>query len=328
MLTPLVLAFGVLAAGSARAQYILDQPPKEARGLEITTRLGDQVPLSLGFTRSNGKPVKLDDLFHHGRPVIMAMVYFRCPLLCPKVQEEILKSLNGLGFTVGTEFDLAIVSFDPRDGPREAERARTDALQVYERKATEPVLANFNYLTGTAPNIRALGDALGFPFRFLPESGEFSHGTAIFVLTPEGVISRCIPRLDYEVRDLRFALIDASGGKIGTLTDRFTLFCYHSDSLTGKYIVSPMRVMQVGAAMSAVFVFSVIGVLMVKERIKRRRRKADAAGESPEQERGDWSGAAGASLGLPSIVSPNSAASFHQARPVAGPFHKVAGRTS
>jgi protein SCO1/2 len=294
----------------ARAQYILDKPPEEARGLEITTRLGDSIPLNLTFTRSNGKPVKLEELFHHNRPVIMAMVYFRCPLLCPKVQEDIIKSLNGLDFTVGKEFDLVIVSFDPRDGPVESERARTDALRMYGHNTTESVLAGWTYLTGTPENSRALGDGLGFPFRFLPKSGEFSHGTAIYILTPEGVISRCIPRLDYDVRDLRFSLIDASGGKIGTLSDRFTLFCYHP-AANGKYIISPMRVMQVGAAISAVLVFSVLGFLFAGEAIKRRQRRlASLIGAQTEPE------------------------SFHVTGPGADspkaphPFHKMAGHTS
>src|SRR5207237_557592 len=130
------MALAFLGRG-ANAQYILDKPPPEARGLELTTRLGDKVPMDLTFTLSNGKPVKLGDLFNKGRPVIVAMVYFRCPLLCPKVQEEILKSLNALDFTIGKEFDVVIVSFDPRDGPREAERAKTGALRLYERPTTE-----------------------------------------------------------------------------------------------------------------------------------------------------------------------------------------------
>jgi protein SCO1/2 len=265
---------------ATRAQLISDQPPPEIRGLEITTKLGSRLPLDLKFTDSSGKQVKLDSLFRKGRPVVMAMVYFRCPLLCPRVREEIISALNKLDFTVGTEFDVVIASFDSRDGPRDADRAKIDTLMLYERVTSEPVRKGWTFLTGEAENDRALADALGFPYRFLPESGEFSHGTALFVLTGEGVISRCYPMLPYEPKDVRLALVEAAGGKIGTLLDRLTLWCYHSTA-EGKFLISPMRVMQIGAVLSAAVVLIFVGVTAGRDAMRRRSWRspvAEAAG--------------------------------------------------
>jgi protein SCO1/2 len=204
------------------------------------------------------------------------MVYYRCPVLCPMVLEKFTKTLNELDFTAGTEFDALVVSFDPRDKAADAVRERANQLLFYKQPTTDAVRDGWNFLScNDAPeNAVALADAVGFPFRFLVNTGEYSHGAAVFVLTPEGKVSRYLLGLDYPSRDVRFALLEASQGKIGNVFDRFTLWCYHYDPSAGVYSLQAMRVMQVGASLCAVLLGSLVASLLAWERRKRRRLAA------------------------------------------------------
>lgn len=267
--------------GTAHGQLIHEEPPKEWRGLEIKDKLGTKLPLNLQFTDSSGNKIVLGDVFKSKRPVVMLMVYHRCPLLCPKTMEYLVQSLEKVDFTVGQEYDVVVASFDPRDSTMDAEKAKARAVLLYGRDTSNTIRRGFWFLTSNADTSRQLAEGLGFPYRYLPESGEYSHGTAIYFVTPEGVVSRCFPKLDYQdrINDVRLALLEASDGKIGTLLDRFTLWCYHPDDATGKYLISPMRVMQIGGAISGFAVTGLVGGLWIWER-RRRRRGIAGAGDA------------------------------------------------
>lgn len=270
----LVIALIVGCAASPAQQA--DDAPRQWAGLEIKDMLGSRLPPDLEFSDTTGAKVTVGDLFKKNRPVVMFMLYHRCPLLCPTTQEYLIRQLNEVNFTVGTDFDVAVVSFDPRDSAADAERSRSRAILQYDRETDESIRGGFRYLIGSAAASRELANSLGFPYRYLPESGEYSHATAIYILTPDGHISRCYPRLNFEPRDLRLGLLEASQGKIGTLLDRITLWCYHPDE-QGNWIISPMRVMQLGAGGCGVVVVSLVGGLWGWERRKRRRRAKAAA---------------------------------------------------
>lgn len=263
-----------------------DFVPAEIRGMEITPKLGEAIPLDLTFTQVDGSTVKLGEFFNRtspdGRlkkPVVMMMVYFKCPILCPTVLEKFTRTLNELDFTAGADYDVVVVSFDPRDKPEDAVVQRANQLLFYRQPTTDVIRDGWTFLTcADLPiNARHLGDALGFPYRYLPKSREYSHGAAVFVLTPEGKISRYLLGVDYPARDVRLALLEASQGRIGSLVDRFTLWCYHFDPKAGTYSLVAMRVMQVGASAGALVLAAFIASLFAWERRKRRRRLAAAA---------------------------------------------------
>ncbi len=291
---PSALAQGSGGNGAAEP----DLRPREVRGLEIENKLGERVPLALTFTQVDGTKVRLGDFFNrasvatgHKKPVVLMMVYYRCPILCPMVLEKFTKTLNQLDFTAGTEYDALVVSFDPRDTPEDAVRERANQLLSYKQPTTQSIRDGWNFLTctGTPENARSLADAVGFPYRYLMNTGEFAHGAAVFVLTPEGKVSRYLLGLDYPVRDVRLALLDASDGKIGNLIDKFTLWCYHYDPNAGVYSVEANRVMKVGASACAVALGGLVFGLFRWERRKRLRlldaksgSAADAAGSVGE----------------------------------------------
>lgn len=280
-----------LAASPAWAQYIPREMPEPARGLEIRNTQGQQIDLSLSFFDEDGRAVTLAPYFNRPvgggasaadakdakKPVVVVMMYFSCPLQCPLIIDHLAKRFNDLDFEVGNEFDVLFVSFDPRDKPRDAAVKKEAALLSYNRQTSDSIREGWHFLTSPPASARALADELGFPFRFLPESGEFAHPNMVYILTPEGKVARSFGKLDYPNRDFRFALMEASNGKIGDTFDKFTFWCYHFDPSSGSYTLQAMRVMQIGASATAVVLGGLLLVMLRHERRKARRALATAA---------------------------------------------------
>lgn len=262
----------------------MKEPPKEIRGLELTDRRGQRVPLDLPLVNEQGKTVTLGSFFNQlspdgkaAKPVIIVMAYYRCPMLCPLVINTLSRTLGEVEFTVGKDFNVVVVSFDPRDQPKDAEVFKQTTLLAYGRADTKEdaaaVASGWNFTIASPENARTLGDALGFPYRYLPETGEYSHGASLFVLTPGGIISRFLAGIQYPAKDVRLSLVDASGGKVGGLFDIITLWCYHFDPNAGAYSLQAMRVMRIGGGASAVLLLGLLGVLWRSE-VKKKRRLA------------------------------------------------------
>ncbi len=257
-----------------------DLRPREVRGLNIQNTLGQPIPLDVTFTNVDGKLHKLGDFFNQPskipgvkRPVVLMMVYFRCPILCPMVLEKFTKTLNKIDFTVGSEYDAVVISFDGRDKPDDAIIQRANQLLFYRQPTTDSIRNGWTFLTSNdlPREPERLAAALGFEYRFLPAANEFAHGAAVYILTPEGKISRILTGLDYPAKDVRLALLEATEGKIGTLFDKFTLWCYHFDPKAGSYVLAAFRIMQVGASLVALLLGGFIYSLLRWERRKARR---------------------------------------------------------
>ncbi len=274
LLAPVLMVCSLLAliASPSVARAQLNVLPEEAKGLEITEHLGQRIPLDLEFVDDTGQTVKLGQYFSQGpKPVILALVYFRCPLLCPLMLSKISDSINKLDLNLGEKYNLVLVSFDPTEGTDAAAVQKAGMLAGYDRPHSDATANGLAVLTGHPLSARGLADAVGFPYKFLPKSGEYSHGTVIFVLTPDGTISRYLYGVDYPVETLRMALLEASDGKIGTTLDRFIMWCFHYDPSAGGYVVQAMRVMQIGAVLCSIAVLGVLGGMVA---IERRRRAA------------------------------------------------------
>lgn len=263
-----------------------DLRPKPVRGLELTNKLGASVPRDLVFTDSTGRQVTLGSYFPRraggesgpGRPVVMTLIYYKCPVMCPTLMEKLTDALNRMDFTVGAEYDVLVVSFDGRDSAQDAAREKAGQLMYYARPTDDSIRAGWNYLVSQPENVRVLADAVGFPYRYLPSAGEYAHGPVVMVLTPEGRVSRYFTGFEDPTKlpkDLRLALVEASGGRIGTTFDKLFLWCYHWNPEDGTYSLQAMRAMQIGGIVSMLAVGSTVGTLLVQER---RRRRAGAAG--------------------------------------------------
>jgi protein SCO1/2 len=213
----------------------------------IEQRLGESIPLGLKFTDESGREVQLAEYFHQKRPVLLALVYYDCPMLCNQVLNGATSALSVLKFNVGQEFDVLAVSFDPRETPEIAAAKKKVYLDRYKRPGAE---GGWHFLTGSPDSIQALTKAVGFRYVWDEKTSQFAHGSGLMLLTPEGKLAQYYYGIEYAPKDLRWGIIEASQEKIGTVVDQVLLYCYHYDPTTGKYGFVAMRAMRIGGALT------------------------------------------------------------------------------
>jgi protein SCO1 len=230
--------------------------------IRIDQRLNHQVPLDLQFTDETGRTVRLGEYFGK-RPVILALVYYECPMLCTQVLNGLVTALGVMNFEPGKEFDVIAVSFNPREGPGLAAQKKAAYLERYKRPHTS---GGWHFLTGTEASIKQLADAVGFRYEYDERIKQYAHGAAIEVLTPKGVISKYFYGIEYSSRDIRLGLIEASEERIGTAIDDFLLFCYHYDPATGKYGPMVLRLVRLGGIATVLTFLSFLTVSLRRER--------------------------------------------------------------
>jgi len=219
--------------------------PAALEGVGIDQKLDEQLPLDLTFRDEAGRSVPLSTFFRSKKPVILALVYYRCPMLCTQILNGLESSLKAVSFNPGQDFEILAVSFDPKDTPELAASKK----QMYLRRYGRPNTANgWHFLTGDEANIKALTDAAGFHFKYDPKTDQFAHASGIMIVTPDGRLSRYFYGVEYAPRDVRLGLVEASQNKIGNPVDQILLFCYHYDPATGKYGAMVMNIVRVTAA--------------------------------------------------------------------------------
>ena len=266
----------VLAAAPARldAQY----PPRESnasvlpaalRDVGFDQRLDHQVPLGLAFRDEEGREVRLADLANRngGRPILLALAYYECPMLCTLVLNGLASSLKAVALDPGTDFEVVIVSFDPTEGPELAKAKRAVYLDRYGRPGTA---AGWHFLTGTEEQIRALTSAVGFRYQYDQTTAQFAHPSGIVLLTPQGRISRYLFGTEFVPRDVRLGLIESAAGKIGTAADAVLLFCYHYDPSTGRYTAAVWNLLRAGGALTVLLLGAVLTTTYRRERRRGR----------------------------------------------------------
>ena len=217
---------------SMQASNLKPALPGALKDVGIDQRLNQQVPLNLQFHDEFGRTLPLSTYFQGNQPVLLALVYYRCPMLCTQILNGMIGSLKAVSLEPGKDFEVVSVSFDPKDTPELAAAKK----QTYLRRFARTGSANgFHFLTGDEANIKALTDAVGFHYRYDPATDQFAHASGIMILTPQGKLSRYFYGVEYAPIDIRLGLVEASHNKIGSLTDEALLFCYHYDPATGKY---------------------------------------------------------------------------------------------
>jgi protein SCO1 len=250
------------APASAGAGDAASARPGIISRIGIDQKLNDQVPLDLVFTNDEGREVRLGEYFGK-RPVVLALVYYECPMLCTQILTGIVTTVGVMDFTVGKEFDVVAVSINPREGPMLAAQKKKTYVERYERPGSE---SGWHFLTGTEENITALAKAVGFRYEFDEETGQFAHGAGFEVLTPKGVISHYFYGIEYSARDLKFALMEASEERIGSAIDQVLLLCFHYDPATGKYGGAALTAVRVGGVLTIAAFLSFLFVSLRRER--------------------------------------------------------------
>lgn len=264
--------------GAASAQLLLPEEPAEAQGAGVEEKLGKSISLEHVFDGWDGKPHTISDYFDgQHKPVVVALVYYDCPIVCSLVLNRLSDAVDALeGYNVGEDFNVLVVSFDPTEGPADAAKWRASALAGYDRGVTKATEAGWGFFTGSAAQVRPLADSMGFHYNRMP-NGEFAHPTVFMVLTADGRVARYIHGFNYTPKDLKLALLEASEGKIAkTIGDWMIHKCYRYDPAAGAYSLQAMAVMRAGGALSIVAVGGLVAGLFLNERVRRRRRVARA----------------------------------------------------
>jgi protein SCO1/2 len=268
-----IAALVVLAATSAMGQFLSEPSVKGALppGLSqvgIDQRLNQQVPLDLLFKDEQGRAVKLGDYFHPGRPVIISLVYYNCPMLCGEVLNGMSTAFRVLKFTPGKEYEVITLSIDPREKPELAAAKKRSYIEHLDRPGAE---AGWHFLTGERPQIDALADAIGWHYQYDPKIDQFAHAAGIVLVTPLGRISQYYYGVEFSARDMRLGIIQASGNRIGSLTDQILLYCYHYDPRIGKYGAVITNIVRLAGGVTVLILGSFMVIMFRRDKTRDRK---------------------------------------------------------
>jgi protein SCO1 len=265
----------LLAAFTLRAQTVPANVgptaatlPPVLENVGFEPALNTPMPQDLPFRDETGRSVQLRDYFGQEKPVVLAFVYYGCPMLCDQVEQGVVGALRMLSFNPGRDYEVVFVSFDSRETPEMAAEKKKKALAHFRRPETD---SGWHFLTGSKESIDATTKAANFRFFFDAKNDLFAHASGVMILTPDGRISRYFYGIEYPGRDMRLGLVDASAGKIGTPIDHVLLFCYHYDPSAARYSASILKIIRLGGILT---ILSIVGGIW----ISRRRETSAAAG--------------------------------------------------
>jgi protein SCO1 len=269
----------LLAAFTLRAQTVPDNTsptaatmPRVLQNVGFEPALNAPMPLDLPFRDESGRAVQLRDYFGQQKPVVLAFVYYGCPMLCDQVEQGVVGALRMLSFNPGRDYDVVFVSFDSRETPEMAAEKKKKALAHFRRPETD---SGWHFLTGPKESIDAATNAANFRFSFDARNNLFAHASGVMILTPDGRISRYFYGIEYPGRDMRLGLVDASAGKIGTPIDHVLLFCYHYDPSAARYSASILKIIRLGGVLT---ILCIVGGIWIS-----RRRETSAAARNLRQ---------------------------------------------
>jgi protein SCO1/2 len=279
MLAPSLVA-QVSSYGDKEVGPVNDKPPTILNGVGIAQNLNQQLPLGLTFTDDAGKQVQLASYFGK-RPVILALVYYQCPMLCSEELNGLTGALQMVSFVPGKDFDVVVVSIDPTEGTDLAAAKKRTYLKRYGHPETA---GGWHFLTGTQANIDALTKAVGFGYVKIPGPDgrltQFAHASAIQIVTPEGKLAQYYMGVEYSPKDLRLGLVEASANRIGSPVDNILTYCYHYDPKTNKHSLIIARVVQLGGLVT---VFTLGGFMLVMFRRDARHDSSRPGPDSTDQ---------------------------------------------
>jgi protein SCO1/2 len=214
--------------------------------VRIDQKLDTQIPADLTFKDENGATVQLGQ-YYGKRPMVLVLVYYKCPMLCTMVLNDLNKVIGAMKMNVGEQFDIVTVSFDPSETPELAAKKKHQYVRAYNRPHAEE---GWHFLTGDEDNIKKLTEAVGFHYAWDEKFKQYAHASGIMVLTPEGKTSKYFYGVEYSAVDLRLSLTEAAGGKISAPVEQVLLYCFHYDPATGKYSLMVTRMVQIGAILT------------------------------------------------------------------------------
>ncbi len=260
-----VVIVAILSCALVRSSAAKEYVPRELRDIAVVERLGEDVDLDLQFVDHDGKAVTLSDYVDGGVPVLLTLNYYRCKMLCNLQLNALVPGIKGNGLDPAEDYRIVTVSIDPREGPDVANPKRQTYLEALGMGSD----VDWSFLTGTEDQITKLAEQVGFSYSYDEKTDQYAHGAAIYFLSPKGAITRYLYGLSYLARDVRFALLDAAEGTLGTTVDRFLLSCFHYDAELGSYAAEAFKIMRLSGA-AIVFVLTLFLGAMWRIELQRR----------------------------------------------------------
>ncbi len=270
----LLVVAGVMTCTTTDAQVVTDVPAA-IEDVGVDEHFDAQVPLDLNFKDEQGRVVRLGDYFKPDRPVILTLNYYRCPMLCGLQLNGFLQGLKELAWMPSDQFEIVTISIDPLETPALAAEKKQNYMAQLGREGAG---AGWHFLTGGEPNIHAVADAVGFRYSYDEETAQYAHAAALMVLTPDGRIARYLYGIEYPASKIKFALLEAGQGEIGSPLDRLLLYCFHYDSTDRQYTPVAMNIMRVGGGVTMSILAVAIGLMWFRDarsRKKSMRRMSD-----------------------------------------------------
>jgi protein SCO1/2 len=271
------------AAGAARAEKTpivfpqgSEAPLAALQDIDVIEHLGDPMAPGLMFTDGAGQRVRLDSLLNHGKPVLVTLGYHRCPMLCGLVLDGLVKAARTSGLKLGKDFLAVDVSIDPGEDATLLAQTQNRVVSLAGNGATPADWPFWTSVADGGATARKLADAVGFRYKYDPQSKQFAHDAVAFVLTPEGVVARDLYGVDYPARDFRMAIVEAGGGRVGTSFDKVLQTCYKYDPAKRRYAPFVMGFMRIGAGTCFLALVGLLTVLWRKELVMKRQRQAAA----------------------------------------------------
>jgi protein SCO1/2 len=270
---PALLAALVSTYGTQAPVGTPTAPPAVLAQVDVEEKLGDHVPMDVSFTDATGRTGPLRSFVSGKRPIVMTLVYYKCPMLCSLVLGNLVKGMAGLAtsnWRLGKDYDAVTVSFDPNDSRYDAGERQHGYLQSlgYGEAAQWP------FLIGTPGDVRAVTESVGFHYAYDRQTGQYAHAAVVVVLAPDGKVSRYLYGIDFPPKQLKLALFEASAGRAGTAFERVLLTCYRYNPATRRYGMVAMRVMRAGGLIVMLTLFGMLALFWRREFLGRRGRVA------------------------------------------------------
>jgi protein SCO1/2 len=272
LLVAMALAFAVgahaqLYSPPESAGPAAGQKPAILNNVGLDQKLNNPLPLDATFRDERGNPVVLKQFFN-GKPAILTLVYYQCPMLCTEVLNGLSSAIAPLKYDLGKDYQIITISIDPTETPAIAEAKKEKYIQRYGRAGAGE---GWHFLTGDKPNIDAVASAVGFRYAYDANIKQYAHPSTIMLVTSDGHVAQYYTGIEYEPKDLRLGLTEASDNKIGTVVDRALLFCYHYDPTQGRYTPKIMMVVRAGGVLTVAAMGLMLFALMRGEKHKREK---------------------------------------------------------
>lgn len=252
---------------SDKGAIVSSEVPQEIQDVKIEEKLGQKLNLNLQLRNERGETVRLGDFFDGKTPVILSPVYFACPGLCNFHLNGLVEGLKDVDLSAGNQFQVLAISFDSKETPDIAEKKKESYLKVYDRAGTD---GGWHFLTGDEENVTALMGSLGFKYKWNDDINEWAHASAAIIASPDGTITRYLPGIQFEAKDIRLAILESAKGKVGTFVDQLVLYCFKYNPHQSRYTIYAFNVMKLGGALMML----ALGLWLIPFWMRHRRRSS------------------------------------------------------